>query len=433
MARTEKTVVARTLGVAFLALCVGFVWFTYAVFTKQFVGYDLVTLKTSNIGLQLPARADVKIRGVIVGEVQEAKVTSDGVDLELGLYPSLTDTIPEDVTAEILPKTLFGEKYVSLLVPENPSRQSIRAGDTIQRSAVAIEVEKVLSDIYPLLRTVQPEQLNYTLTALANALEGRGETLGESFETLDDYLRRTNPQLPQLIDDVKKLGDVSATYQSVVPELARFLRNTVTTGNTFVSQEAKIQALFQDVASFSNTSRDFLQANGQNIIRLGELGQATLPLLARYSPEYPCLFKALRNAIPRESAVFRGRKLHIILETLPRQPRGYRAGEAPRYGEKAGPFPYCHLLGKAIAGGFGQKNLPPDVLVRNMNDGVDGTIAKRVAPGYDLTSGYAGTMAEKELVAAIIARATGRSVDDVPDIATALFGPLARGTEVTLR
>ncbi len=43
---------------------------------------------------------------------------------------------------------------------------------------MAIEVERVLSDLYPLLRTVQPEQLNYTLTALADALEGRGEKLG---------------------------------------------------------------------------------------------------------------------------------------------------------------------------------------------------------------------------------------------------------------
>ena len=69
MARVEKPIVARTLGVAFLAICVGFVWFTYAVFTKQFADYDVVTLKASKIGLQLPARADVKIRGVIVGEV----------------------------------------------------------------------------------------------------------------------------------------------------------------------------------------------------------------------------------------------------------------------------------------------------------------------------------------------------------------------------
>jgi ABC-type transporter Mla subunit MlaD len=40
---------------------------------------------------------------------------------------------------------------------------------------VATEVEEVLSDLYPLLRTVQPAEINSTLNALATALEGRGE------------------------------------------------------------------------------------------------------------------------------------------------------------------------------------------------------------------------------------------------------------------
>ena len=433
LSRSLATAQFRVLGVAFLVLCVAFVWFTNAIFTKKFVDYDLVTLKASKIGLQLPARADVKIRGVIVGEVQDATVTEDGVDLELGLYPKLRNTIPKNVTAEILPKTLFGEKYVSLLVPEAPSPESIKAGDIIPRSVVAIEVEKVLSDLFPLLQTVQPTELNFTLTAIANALEGRGDKIGESFETLDSYLKRTNPQLPQLIDDVKKLGAVSETYRSVVPDLARFLRNTVTTGNTFVSQEAKIQALFDDVASFASTSRDFLEQNGDNIIRLGEQGQQTLPVFAKYSPEYPCLFNALRSAIPRENQAFRGKILHIVLETLPKQPRGYTAGEAPRFGDKRGAFEHCDLLYKAVGGGYGQNHLPPDSLVPQFNDGVNYPLAKRVAPGFDLSSGFAGTAAEKALVAAIGARVTGTSVDDVPDIATLLFGPIARGTKVTLR
>ena len=51
-------------------------WFTYAIFTKKFADYDEVTLQSSNIGLSLPTRADVKIRGVIVGEVLE--VDTDG-------------------------------------------------------------------------------------------------------------------------------------------------------------------------------------------------------------------------------------------------------------------------------------------------------------------------------------------------------------------
>ena len=59
----------KVLGVAFILLLLVAVWFTYAIFTKKFADYDEVTLQTSEIGLQLPARADVKIRGVIVGEV----------------------------------------------------------------------------------------------------------------------------------------------------------------------------------------------------------------------------------------------------------------------------------------------------------------------------------------------------------------------------
>ena len=60
----------RVLGVAFLVLVIFSVWLTYAVFTKKFVDFVPVTLKTASIGLQLPALADVKIRGVIVGDVR---------------------------------------------------------------------------------------------------------------------------------------------------------------------------------------------------------------------------------------------------------------------------------------------------------------------------------------------------------------------------
>ena len=107
----------------FLALVVLAGYLTYAVFTKKFSDYDEVTLQTSKIGLQLPARADVKIRGVIVGEVLEhATPTGDGAELTLGIYPDQTDTIPADVTGSIVPKTLFGEKYVSL----DPDRRLVR-------------------------------------------------------------------------------------------------------------------------------------------------------------------------------------------------------------------------------------------------------------------------------------------------------------------
>jgi phospholipid/cholesterol/gamma-HCH transport system substrate-binding protein len=340
--------------------------------------------------------------------------------------------VPENATAMILPKTLFGEKYVDLQVPDAPAGP-ISAGDTIAESEVALEVEKVLTDVYPLLRTVQPAEISYTLNALATALEGRGEEIGRNLVILDDYLKRTNPQIPLLVDDLRKLGEVSEVYRSVVPELASLLRNSVTTGRTFVEKEQKIEALFADVASFSSTSKDFLEQNGDNIIRLSEQGQQQLPMFARYSPEYPCLLKGIVNQLPMQEQSFRGYTLHINLETLPRQPRGYDRRDDPAYADRRGPIDLGDCW-DAVRGKYSQKNLPPMSLVPKLQTGVDYPVGKRVAPtaSVDVTSGYAGTTAERSLVNAVAAPVLGIPTSDVPDVATLLFGPLARGAEVSL-
>src|SRR5680860_77440 len=271
--RTAVMIEHRVFGVAFLVLLLFFGWFTQAVFNKQFTDFVEVDLLAAKSGLQLPAGADVKIRGVIVGEVRDRDVTPEGATLTLGLFPDQLDTIPSNVSARLLPKTLFGEKYVALQMPEQPSSSAIGSDDVIEQTEVAIEVEKVLNDIYPLLRAVQPAEINYTLTAIATALEGRGEDIGNNLSVLNDYLERTNPQIPALVEDLRLLSEVSDVYRSVMPDLARMLRNSATTGKTFVEKEQKIQALFNDMAGVAATSKDFLERNGENIIRLAELGK----------------------------------------------------------------------------------------------------------------------------------------------------------------
>ena len=78
--------------------------------------------------------------------------------------------------------------------------------------------------------------------------------------------------------------------------------------------------------------------------------------------------------------------------------------------------------------------MPPMSLVPKLQTGVDYPVGKRVAPAaaVDVTSGYAGTTAERSLVNAVAAPVLGVPTSDVPDVATLLFGPLARGAEVSL-
>lgn len=419
----------KLLGVAFILLLVAGVWFTYAIFTKKFAEYDEVKLQTSEIGLQLPARADVKVRGVIVGEVLAFDSNSDGAELTLGIYPDETDTIPANVTGSIVPKTLFGEKYVALEIPEDPAPEPIRAGATIERTDVAIEVEKVLSDLYPLLRTVQPADLNMTLNAMATALEGRGDQLGENLETVDSYLKRFNPQIPQLIDDLRLTAQVSDTYAEVMPQIAQILDDTVKTTGTLEDREAKLNALFVDISSFSDTARGFLEDNGDNMIRLSEIGDEQFGVFAKYAPEYECLTKGIVNAGALQAEAFRGFVLHIVLETLPNQPRPYGPQDKPHFGEDRGPVSCLHLPNPP----WSQEN--PVRHQPDFDDGVDEPTGKgtsRVVPNqYFRTS--VGTAAESDLLRSLLGPALGVSADEVPDLGLLLVGPMARGAEVSLR
>ena len=423
----------KVLGVVFLCLLLLAVWLTYAIFTKKFADYDEVSLQTSKIGLQLPERADVKVRGVIVGEVLDFEANTEGALLTLGLYPGQIDQIPADVTGSIVPKTLFGEKYVALEIPEDSTPgegQSLEVGQTIERTDVSIEVEEVLSDLYPLLRTVQPADLNMTLNAIATALEGRGERLGENLETLDSYLKRLNPQIPLILDDLRMTAEVSDTYADVMPQIAEILRNTVTTATTLEERDAKVRALYTDVAAFSKTTEGFLRENGDNLIRLGELSATQLRLLAKYAPEYPCLLKGIVRAAPMQAEAFRGFTLHIVLETLPNQPRGYNPNDQPVFGDDRGPSCATSLPSDAYSQGNPARTQPDFV------DGVDEPTGKgtsRVAPSYGVGAGFAGTPAEARLLNAMLAPGLGVTADDVPDLGALLVGPMARGGEVSLR
>jgi phospholipid/cholesterol/gamma-HCH transport system substrate-binding protein len=410
----------KALGVVFVCLLLLGVWLTYATFTKKFANYEEVTLQTSSVGLQLPTRADVKIRGVIVGEVLEAKAgNAEGAELTLGLYPDKVGVIPANVTGAIVPKTLFGEKYVSLVIPETGPTGTLQAGDVIDRTEVSTELEEVLSDLYPLLRTVQPADLNMTLTAIATALEGRGEALGENLETLDAYLKRLNPEIPALLEDLRLTAEVSDTYADILPEVAQILDDTVKTTGTLEEREIALTATLRDVRSFSDTARSFLDANAERLQRFGELSTQTLRVLARYAPTFPCMSAAIVETQGRLAETFRGFELHIVLEMLKDQPRAYTPEDRPFFGTDTGPD--CHGLPNPP---YSQQNPAPGQ--PGLNDGMNGSTGKgnhRVAPGF----GYYGTPDDVAALRDMLAQRYGDSGSDMDVL---LAGPLvAEGGE----
>lgn len=331
-AALDRPSVKKILGIGFLAMLLFFVWLTFAFFNKTFVSTDDVTLKTSKAGSQLPQAADVKLRGMIVGEVTDQKVTDDGVELTLGLDPDLIGDIPAGVTAQILPKTLFGEKFVALIPPAITSTDSLEAGDVITKAEVPIELEEVLNNLYGLLEAVEPADLSNTLTAVSSALEGRGEQLGDTLVQLNAYLTEINPDIPLAVDDLIALGEVSDVYAAALPDLARVLENSVVTGNTIVEKDAQLTSFLASTTTLANTLTTFFATSGQDLIDLNANSRRGLYQAGRYSVTFPCFLAALDTVVPRLDSLFRGGALHINLEIItPGIPETTRGGMPTPY------------------------------------------------------------------------------------------------------
>ncbi|CAM5601144.1 hypothetical protein SDIAM26S_00550 [Streptomyces diastaticus subsp. diastaticus] len=229
----------RSAGIVFLLVPALLVWLAVAVYDKRFTRSDPVVVETGTVGNEMHLGAEVKLRGVVVGEVRAIDATGSGARLTLAMKPGTLAGVPADVRAQMLPTTLFGERFVALVPPKAPSGEALAAGAVIaqDRSSSAVELQQVLDNVLPMLTAVQPQKLSATLSAVSRALEGRGEKLGDTLTTLDTHLAKFNPHLPALNRDLRHLVEVSHVYADAAPDILTALTDFTTTSSTLAEQE----------------------------------------------------------------------------------------------------------------------------------------------------------------------------------------------------
>jgi virulence factor Mce-like protein len=330
----------RVAGVAFLAVIAMLVSLTVALYQKAFTPVVKVTLLTDRIGNQLSAQADVKVRGLVVGTVRGVHARADGASIDLALDPGQVHLIPENVSAQLIPKTLFGEKYVDLVLPKDPAAEHLRSGDVIpqDRSETALETERVLNDLLPLLKSLRPQELSTTLNALSTALRDRGERLGGNLVTAGAYFRKLNPALPQAGADLQGLADLTDNIAAATPDLLRVLDNLSASSRNIVSERAQLDSFLTSTQAFAASARSIVAENEQALVNLSQDSVASLQLIARYSPELPCFLTGLARYEPIVARTFGGDQagLHITLEAT-QDNRGYAPGQEPKYRDTRGP------------------------------------------------------------------------------------------------
>jgi virulence factor Mce-like protein len=448
----------RIQGLAFLVVLVLLLGLAVATYNKAFTDVATVTLETDTAGNQLQEASDVKVRGVIVGDVREVRASAEGATIELAIKPAYLDQIPADVSARLLPKTLFGERFVSLELPEQPGQQRLADGDVIgqDRSSNAIELQRVIDDMLPLLQAVEPQDLSYTLGAVADALRGSGDDLGANLASTGRYIGEINTVLPRLQEDISLLADFTDTYDAAADDLLAVLDNLAVTNTTIVDQAEQLRRTFTVGESSARVTAGFLETNERNLISVAATSRPVLGVFAKYSPSYPCMLEGLTKAAPLTTESFGGDgdpalNLNIIVSFPPRNP--YVPGDQPEYLDKSGPD--CQgladvdgLIAAAQAGEYYCPTPPADGVdsVDNPstgnpvclggsgpNDVPEGAGDPNPSAGQSLRFGLAGSTAELDFVRNILGYQTGRKPGEVSDLAASTLAPLLRGTQVMFR
>ncbi|MBY3988977.1 MCE family protein [Rhodococcus fascians] len=433
----------RLLGIGLVVLIVVFVGWSVTSYNKTFVDVVTVSLETDSVGNALPRNADVKVRGMIVGEVRSATTTDGVVTSELAIEPDKAPMIPSNVTARLLPKTVFGERYVALIPPDGKPGSPITEGTVLKqdRSGNAIEVGQLLDGLLPLLQAVPPQDLSNTLGALAQGLSGRGEQLGLTIDRLENIFSGLNTELPAIQQDLRGLADFSQTYADAAPELINALDNLRTTGNTVVEKQSALATLYTSVTSASNTTAGFLEANSTQLIGLAANSREALEVLAEFSPALGCTVAQFAEGARRGRIVtgvgdeYPG--INVSMPFVNPKGRYLPNQDEPRLFEQTrGPSCYSPLdrnAGEYFPQYPGGSPNDGSYQVPTRNPG-EQNIPVLSAPQFSpVPASYAGSVTEQQTLAVIYGGATGIAPDAVPSWTTTVGAPALRGTQVTLR
>jgi virulence factor Mce-like protein len=431
----------RVQGLVFLLIIVLLLGFTVVIYEKKLPWQSSakVTLQAHRIGNQLIIPADVKYEGVLVGRVSSVESDGDNATLNLELSKSQISKIPANVEARILPKTLFGEKFVDLINPPNePATGELTAGQVIlqDQSHVAVELQQVFEKLIPVLRAVKPQYLAVALSNTAQALKGRGEELGQNLELINNYFSVLNKDLPNIQHDISGLADLASNYADATPDLLNILRHFSKTASTFTIKQDAYAQFIAGTAGFAVTASRVFHNNGPALIKLAKGSVGPLGLLAKYSIVLECLPRGL-SIFDRQRLehAFQGGELHIDL--IPVNDRGaYTQAEKPKLSEFTDAVlpPNCYGLPYGSHGLHPENSKYPFAPGGNYDKGgftgvpaaASTTTTTPRTPGS--TEGV-GSQSEQSQIATILGQIAGGQSNS-GGLSDLLVGPLLRGMVV---
>jgi phospholipid/cholesterol/gamma-HCH transport system substrate-binding protein len=224
---------------------------------------------------------------------------------------------------------------------------------------------------------------------------------------------------------------------------------------TLVDEQTTLRDVYASVIGTSDTTGGWVGRNHDTIVILSRESRAALRATAPYASQFPCLFKAVNDYIPKMNrALGQGTDepgVHGVLQVIPIRTK-YLAGKDDMHFTQGTPPPRCPY----VTGQVGTTPAKPVTLggpdksdhrgtwpasSTSTTDGEGDPPAIAPPPGSTVEShllaltglGEANSPGENELIAELIAPTQGMAPSEYPHWGSLLLGPTLRNTKVVLK
>ncbi|GLB63317.1 ABC transporter substrate-binding protein [Dietzia sp. NCCP-2495] len=403
---------------------------------------------------RVPVDAPVYHLGVKVGDVRESEgtrvpagsgvagggdddddtVTVPGTRVEMLIGGEFAERIPSDVLVRVVPRTLFGDIRLDLVSPDAATGNApLTSGaelhaDTSEEAVLLYDVFTRASD---LLAASKPQDLQVTLTALARALDGRGELLGRTISDADRAGADLSPALENAADASPDLARLTEDLADATPEILATVEEATRLSQIVLDRPGSISRLLD--AGLASTRSGVLMADQTvpGAIRLVNDTGVVFDRTARNPHGVIRTLYAMRPMGEAGTTVFQTGRFNITAVPSFADPMPYGPQDCPRY---------PGLDGSTCTGA------PAPAAGAGADPGHDtpAQLAAGPAPVPGAASEVSRTInaaAEREYLREPQSAAASEPGSPVPpsveaDPAAAawtMLAPLVRGTEVTIR
>jgi len=193
--------------------------------------------------------SDVRVLGLPAGEVTKVAVDGDQVLVELAIPSDIK--VPAGATAQIVPQSLIGERYIQLSPAYKDGMDTMEDGEEIENTIIPVEPDEALAALKEFLDSLDPEGIGRLVTNLDDDLAGNGAALNDTLGSLSQLVATFAENDDVLLRIVDSFDRLSATLVTRETQLGEVLDAFAEASQVLADERENIGALVSGLADLS--------------------------------------------------------------------------------------------------------------------------------------------------------------------------------------